>query len=508
MPFPAKFSRGPGGLCGIWRNREREREKVRKKGLGGGVILILLLLLMAALLYGTARVVAHLKEEYLQMTMDGDREITLEYGTDFVDPGASAVYWEALLKTERVDVEVAIGGSVDTGKVGTYQLCYQASYGGHEVTDYRQVHVVDTQAPVITLVADPEAYTLPGHEYEEEGFSAADGYDGDITERVTRTEEDGIITYTVTDSSGNSAAVQRQIVYKDPIPPTLDLLGEKSMTLNAGTPFEEPGYAAEDNCDGDLTSKVEVTGAVDIYLSGTYTLTYSVSDAYGNAVSAQRTVTIKAVPQPEVVVPQGKVIYLTFDDGPSYYTPRLLQILKKYNVKATFFVVKTGYFNYITDIVKAGHSIGIHSVTHDFSQIYASEEAYFNDLLTMQDLIYQKTGVKTTLMRFPGGSSNTVSSFNPGIMTKLTRAVQDMGFQYFDWNVSSGDAGNTTSTQKVFTNVVNGVKYYKTAIVLQHDSKGYSVDAVERIINWGLANGYVFLPLTSSSPTAHHGVAN
>lgn len=481
---------------------------MRKIGFGGNALLILWLLLSGALLFGGARAAEYYNEGFLKLTLRGDRQITVEYGTDYTDAGASAVYWESVIGTEKVEVDVTVLGSVDTGKVGSYELSYIAHYADQTVADHRVVHVVDTQAPVITLVTDPEAFTIPGQPYEEEGFWAVDGYDGDISHRVVRTEQDGVVTYSVSDSAGNVAKVQRHIAYKDPIPPTLELLGETQITINAGTTYKDPGYTASDNCDGDLSAQVKVTGGVDIYLSGTYTLTYTVSDSYGNTASAQRKVTVKAVPQPTVVVPKGKVIYLTFDDGPSYHTPRLLNILKKYNVKATFFVVKTPYFNYIKDIVNQGHSIGIHSVTHDFGQIYASEEAFFNDLLTMQDLIYQKTGVKTTLMRFPGGSSNTVSNFNPGIMTKLTRAVQDMGFQYFDWNVSSGDAGLTTSSSKVFSNVVNGVVYYRNSIVLQHDSKGYSVDAVERIINWGLSHGYVFLPLKSNSPTAHHPVAN
>ena len=126
----------------------------------------------------------------------------------------------------------------------------------------------------------------------------------------------------------------------------------------------------------------------------------------------------------------------------------------------------------------------------------------------MQDSITALGGKKTTLVRFPGGSSNTVSSFNPGIMTRLAQALTDMGYQYFDWNVSSGDAGETTSTDQVFENVVSGIRNRDVSIVLQHDIKGYSVAAVERIIVWGLANGYTFLPLEPTSPTAHHRINN
>ena len=137
-----------------------------------------------------------------------------------------------------------------------------------------------------------------------------------------------------------------------------------------------------------------------------------------------------------------------------------------------------------------------------------SEEAFFEDLYACQKLIYDRTGVLTTLLRFPGGSSNTVSKFNPGIMSRLTVAVQNAGFQYFDWNVDSNDAGGAKTAQEVFENVVNGCASRRVSIVLQHDIKGFSVEAVEKILIWGTENGYRFLALDSSSPGAHHGVNN
>jgi peptidoglycan/xylan/chitin deacetylase (PgdA/CDA1 family) len=159
-------------------------------------------------------------------------------------------------------------------------------------------------------------------------------------------------------------------------------------------------------------------------------------------------------------------------------------------------------------IVNEGHSIAIHTMSHNYSQIYKSEEAYFADIQGMQNLIREQTGVTTWLMRFPGGSSNTVSRFNEGIMTYLTQAVQDMGFCYFDWNVDSMDAGGARSAKDVFENVKDGVSARRISIVLQHDIKGFSVEAVEKILIWGIENGYKFLALDMTSPTSHHGVNN
>ena len=260
-----------------------------------------------------------------------------------------------------------------------------------------------------------------------------------------------------------------------------------------------------------MTAAVTVSGTVNTYLAGTYTLTYTVVDAAGNTTTAERTVVVEAIKQPETVSPGGKVIYLTFDDGPSRYTQQLLDVLAKYNAKATFFVVNTGHSmkTLLNGIVDGGHGIGIHSVSHEYAEIYANEEAFFNDLYTMQGIIKDKTGVTTTMMRFPGGSSNSVSKkYNKGIMTRLTQAVQDQGFQYFDWNVSSGDAGGAKTADEVYNNVINGIGSKKTAGVLQHDIQKFSVEAVERILIWGLNNGYTFQALTPNSPTCHHPVNN
>lgn len=442
------------------------------------------------------------------ITMRGDPEITVEYGDGYVDPGAEAGLVGTLFLKSGYGVEVTQVSNVNSETVGTYTVCYDAECLWYEQHAERMVHVVDTKPPVIELVSAPDTYTIPGEVYQEEGYSAEDNYDGDLTAQVKREEKDGFVTYQVQDSSGNQTTVRREIVYFDPIPPELTLAGEEKIVLSAGYSYSEPGFTATDNCDGDLTEQVTVTGSVNIYQAGTYYLEYSVEDSYGNTATATRAVTVLPIRQPETVTPTGKVIYLTFDDGPCSNTGRLLDILNQYNVKATFFVVNNGYYDTLRRIAQEGHSLAIHTATHNYDRIYASEEAYFDDLNTMRSIIQEETGVDTTLLRFPGGSSNTVSSFNKGIMTRLTKAVTDMGYQYFDWNVDSNDAGGASSADEVFRNVVNGIGGKNTSVVLQHDIKGFSVDAVEKIIVWGIANGYTFLPLDASSPTCHHGVNN
>ena len=209
--------------------------------------------------------------------------------------------------------------------------------------------------------------------------------------------------------------------------------------------------------------------------------------------------------------PGDKVVYLTFDDGPGPYTEKLLDILDRYNVKATFFVTngKPDYQNLIAQEAQRGHTVAIHSASHDYAKIYQSVDAYFADFDEMNSIITAQTGKAADLVRFPGGSSNTISKkYCYGIMSQLVCAVEERGFRYCDWNVSSGDAGGTTSTSQVVANVIEGIKSNNVSVVLQHDIKNFSVDAVEQIIQWGLSEGYTFLPMTSTTPMSHHGVNN
>ena len=203
-------------------------------------------------------------------------------------------------------------------------------------------------------------------------------------------------------------------------------------------------------------------------------------------------------------------IYLTFDDGPGAHTARLLDILKQYGVKATFFVTGGGDDALIVREYQEGHTVGLHTWSHRYDQLYRSVDAYFEDLKLVHDRVQALTGVDSKIIRFPGGSSNTVSAKYDGktrIMSALTQEVEKRGYVYFDWNIASGDAGNVTTADGVYNTVVSHL-HDGVNVVLQHDIKGYSVDAVERIIKFGLDNGYNFEPLTANSPTAHHGVNN
>lgn len=204
------------------------------------------------------------------------------------------------------------------------------------------------------------------------------------------------------------------------------------------------------------------------------------------------------------------VIYLTFDDGPGDFTNTLLDILDKYEVKATFFVTGRGDDAVIRREDEEGHTVALHTWSHNYAYIYANTNNYFADLSQVAERVKNITGKDAKLVRFPGGSSNLVSRRYDGktkIMTTLSRELEARGYQYFDWNVDSDDAGRANSSDTVYTNVVTHLKDGPN-VVLQHDIKPYSVEAVERIIQYGNENNFVFDKLELNSPTVHHSLNN
>lgn len=211
--------------------------------------------------------------------------------------------------------------------------------------------------------------------------------------------------------------------------------------------------------------------------------------------------------------PTGKVAYLTFDDGPSGNTPKILDILDRYNAKATFFVIYSpNYENEYKEIIKRGHTLALHSYTHEYSKIYRSDTAFWDDYKKLSDYIVKVTGYKPNIMRFPGGASNTVSrKYCRGIMTTLTKQTKEKGYLYYDWSVDSGDAsGNKVAASKLINNVKNNVGSQKYPVILMHDAaaKTTTVDALPDIIKALKNKGYELCRIDESTPECHQRVAN
>lgn len=207
------------------------------------------------------------------------------------------------------------------------------------------------------------------------------------------------------------------------------------------------------------------------------------------------------------VDPNAKKVYLTFDDGPSQNTELILDILKEYNVKATFFVIGSNneYSRSLYKrIVDEGHTIALHSYTHRYSKIYASLDAYKEDLQKISDLVYDATGVRSKFIRFPGGSSNKVSHVS---MRDIIKYVVGEGYTYFDWNVINGDAtGKAYTVDELVENVFNDCGKYDTNIILMHDaeSKTSTVEALPKILDRLIEEGYLILPIDENTTPIQH----
>lgn len=206
--------------------------------------------------------------------------------------------------------------------------------------------------------------------------------------------------------------------------------------------------------------------------------------------------------EPKAVDSKEKVAYLTFDDGPSNLTVPLLDVLDRYNVKATFFVVgKTGEADRkaMREIVDRGHAIAVHSDSHDYRKIYASVDAYLADFAKIHDLILQETGVDTPIYRFAGGSIN---SYNKNTAKAIITEMDRRGYANFDWNVDSGDATVGITAKQIYNHAVNDSKKINHPVILCHNTsaKGMTLQQMPAIIEALQKAGYRFDVLKADSP--------
>lgn len=218
----------------------------------------------------------------------------------------------------------------------------------------------------------------------------------------------------------------------------------------------------------------------------------------GEETARQAAATTGADSTPE----NQKLVCLTFDDGPSKNTPAVLEVLERYSVPATFFVIATGYNDEYLPLVRqaheAGHQIALHSASHEYSEIYASPAAYWEDIDLLRERLSPYVDPDTlTYLRFPGGSTNTVSRKygGAGIMKELKAQAEEKGYQWVDWNVCGEDAaGEKLSPGEIFKNVVKSTNGQSVCVVLLHDSATTSTtpEALPDIIGWYKEQGYEF----------------
>lgn len=202
--------------------------------------------------------------------------------------------------------------------------------------------------------------------------------------------------------------------------------------------------------------------------------------------------------RPKIEQTQGKVCYLTFDDGPSLVTMQVLKTLEDYGIKATFFV--TGANSRENEEVllaaaNAGHTIAVHSFSHDYEKIYTSVEAYLDDFELMHSRILALTGKSSGIFRFPGGSIN---GYNQSIYTEIIAEMVRRGFTFFDWNAAAADAVvGGISKEQIVQNVLNSAAGQEKVVLLMHDrgENATTAAALGQVIQALSEQGYQFLPL-------------
>lgn len=259
----------------------------------------------------------------------------------------------------------------------------------------------------------------------------------------------------------------------------------------------------------DLRSQIETTTVIEQADTSENTidsdrLVSSVATAAEEAEGAEEAV-VNAMAEEE---DGARKVYLTFDDGPSSNTDRILDILDEYDVKATFFVVgreEEKYRPLYNRIVQEGHTLGMHSYSHKYNEIYQSVDSYAEDLCKLQEFLYDMTGVMCRYCRFPGGSSNSVSNVD---MHDLIGYLDERNMVYFDWNVSSGDAASGyISPEEIVANCTGNLESFDEAIILMHDAsnKNSTVEALPQLIETIQAmEDTKIVPISDDTEPIHH----
>lgn len=230
------------------------------------------------------------------------------------------------------------------------------------------------------------------------------------------------------------------------------------------------------------------------------------AETIANSISSEGTWVAGSEPDIPVDANAGaerKRVYLTFDDGPSIYTDEILDILSANDVKATFFVIAREdekYWDSYTRILEEGHTLGMHSYTHDYDQIYSSLEGFETDVSQLSQFLYERTGEIPTIYRFPGGSSNSVSAVP---IEECVAYLNEQGITYYDWNALNGDAvSSELSPDTLIQNIMKSVRQNRTSIILMHDipSRHTTVESLQGLIDTLKAEGYEILPIDENAP--------
>jgi len=433
------------------------------------------------------------------IVLNGNKTINLEIFSSYDDKGIKVIRKGKVIDPRKYDFSLT--GKVDPNELGTYTLTYKVKYKFKKMTVKRTVIVSDTTKPILSLSADSVDKEYCSKKYKKNiTYSAFDNYDGDITSYVVKEELEDRIVYSVTDSNGNTETKEVVINYDKKPSSKFSLIGSSPMYVYLDKEYVEPGAVYVDGCGNKINADIKISGEVNTSVEGNYNITYTLNDLE----TITRVVTVKKF--------EPKIIYLTFDDGPGANTKSVLNTLDKYGVKATFFVTNQfpSYQYLIGEEYNKGHKVAVHTYSHNYSSIYTSVEDYIYDFDRMNEIIKNYTGSYSNMFRFPGGSGNTVSrKYKTGVVTEIANEMTNRGIIYFDWNLSSGDAEAKASTSKIISRVTGSVeKCNHHCVILFHDYKKITADALDPILAELTKRGYIFKTLSNDTPVVHAKILN
>ena len=402
---------------------------------------------------------------------------------------------------KKDDVKID-SSQVNVKKVGEYKVVYK--YKDEEKT--LKVNVVDTLPPefdvkskkvALNQTVEPSELVKNIKDASQTKVSFAKNYEFN---KVGWQE----IEVIVKDAYDNETRKKVKVnVVKDEKAPEI-IVGNANVVV--GEKIDLKALATiKDDFDKNPTLKVE-SDKLDTNKIGTYQVKYIAKDVSGN--QSEKTIQVEVVDKTK---DNEKVVYLTFDDGPSRHTPEVLEILKRYQCKATFFItgMNEKYRPYIKTAYDQGHTSGLHTYSHNYSKVYASTNAYFKDLDKVGKLAKEYIGFTPKYIRFPGGGSNTISrKYNKGIMSQLTKQVGKKGYIYYDWNCENGDGYAHMSQSQMLKRATSSSA--KKVMILMHDANGKqnTVDILPKVIEHYQKKGYTFKAIDDSTPVFHQHVNN
>lgn len=431
-----------------------------------------------------------------EITLTGNANMSVEYDSTFVEPGATA----SDMEDGDLTSSISTSGTVDTSTLGNYTITYSVTdASGNTVTVDRIVSVVDSVGPVITLNGGANIDVFVDSTYTDAGASALDAYDGNVTDDIVATGTVNtavagsyFIVYTVVDSNGNAAEpVTRQVNVVDAAAPTISVTGDAEMTLEVGEAFVDPGATATDDTDGDLTSSIVVTGTVNINHVGIYTVYYNVQDSAGNAaIQKSRTVNVVDTTDPVAELVGDDPFYV--EVGTDFVEPGISAI--------------DAYDGDISNQVEITGEVNVNLVG-TYVRTYVIEDAAGNSVILTRDVVVRDTTAPTIVISGTTTLNSeavlladlltpSASDLYDGILTNDITVIDDEytgnETRVGDWDVTFTvqDAAGNTASKTVTISVVDDLAPELTVSADFIDRATYDGMNQEDLMNY-LAGTYI-----------------